>query len=132
MVGRPGPVGQFEVGEGFEFFWQVIIDSPALQARAREWVEELENVLGDLFAEADGADPRDPWPRLTAALAITAYRTAYVTSAKRILAGEGPDDVIDDHIALLSRSFAALEEALDPRVNAPRTNEGAPRSSSGR
>ncbi|MFC7640605.1 hypothetical protein ACFQX6_05980 [Streptosporangium lutulentum] len=72
----------------------------------------MEVLLGALFAEAAGADPDDPWCRLTAALVVTAYRTAYVVAAQRILAGEHADDVVDDHILLLNRSFDALERAL--------------------
>jgi AcrR family transcriptional regulator len=100
------------VGDGYQVFWQVVLDSPPLQARAREFVQELENLLGALFAEAGGADPHDPWPQLTAALALAAYRTAYVSSVRRILAGEAPAVVVADHITLLNRSFDSLERAL--------------------
>jgi AcrR family transcriptional regulator len=102
------------VGEGYQFFWQVVLDSPPLQARAREFVEELEGLIGALFAEATGAAPGDPWSRLSAALVVAAYRTAYVVGARRILAGERADDVLDDHIVLLNRSFDSLERALAP------------------
>jgi AcrR family transcriptional regulator len=102
------------VGEGYQFFWQVVLDSPPLQARAREFVEELEGLIGALFAEANGTAPDDPWSRLSAALVVTAYRTAYVVGARRILAGERADDVLDDHIVLLNRSFDSLERALAP------------------
>ncbi|MER5424835.1 hypothetical protein [Streptosporangium roseum] len=87
-------------------------EAPSLQARARELVDGLENLLGSLFAEAAGADPDDPWPRVAAGLVVSAYRTTYITTARRILAGERFDDVIDDHIALLNRSFDALDRAL--------------------
>ncbi|MFF5206249.1 TetR/AcrR family transcriptional regulator [Streptosporangium sp. NPDC000396] len=107
------------IGDGYQFFWQVILDSPALQARVREWVEEVENLLGSLFAEATGADPEDPWPKVTAALVVSAYRAAYVFAARRLLSGERTDVVINDHIALLNRSFDSLERALIPFEGSP-------------
>lgn len=113
LLERRHPLGG--VGDGYQFFWQVILDSPALQARARELVDGLEDLLGSLFAETSGAGPGDPWPRVAAALVVSAYRTTYITTARRILAGESFDDVIDDHIALLNRSFDALERALAAR-----------------
>jgi AcrR family transcriptional regulator len=93
-------------------FWQVILDSPALQARLREWVEELETRLGSLLAEATGAQADAPWPRMAAAMVVTVYRTANVITAGRILAGARPVDVAEDHAVLLNRSFEALEQAL--------------------
>jgi AcrR family transcriptional regulator len=100
------------VGGGYQSFWQVVLDSPPLQARARELVDEMESVLGTLLAEATGADPGDPWPRVTAALVVAAIRATYVLTARRILAGERPADVLSDHVALLNRSFDALDRAL--------------------
>ncbi|MFI6794716.1 TetR/AcrR family transcriptional regulator [Streptosporangium canum] len=117
LLERRHPLGG--VGDGYQFFWQVILDSPSLRARARELVDGLENLLGVLFAEASGAGPGDPWPRVAAGLAVSAYRTTYIITARRILAGERFDDVIDDHIALLNRSFDALDRALAPAEASP-------------
>ncbi|MCT9935157.1 TetR/AcrR family transcriptional regulator [Planotetraspora sp. A-T 1434] len=111
LLERRHPLGG--MGDGYEYFWQVVLDSPGLQARAREWADELESLLAALLAEAAGAEPGDPWPRVEAALVVAAYRTAYATGVRRIMAGERADDVIEDHIALLNRSFDALERALD-------------------
>ncbi|WP_406317740.1 TetR/AcrR family transcriptional regulator [Streptosporangium sp. NBC_01639] len=113
LLNQRHPLGG--IGENYQFFWQVVLDSPALQARARELVDGLEHLLGSLLAEATGADPDDPWPTVAAALVVSAYRAAYIFAARRILAGERPDDVIADHTALLNRSFDALERALAPR-----------------
>lgn len=48
------------VGEGFEHFWRTVLDSPALRARGREAVEEMEGVLAALLAEAAGATRSGP------------------------------------------------------------------------
>jgi AcrR family transcriptional regulator len=100
------------VGEGYERFFQVVRDSPALQARGRELVEGLEDLLTSLIASATGADAEDPQPRLVAALGIAAYRTAYLTSARRLLAGEPIERVRDAHERLLRSAYDALERAF--------------------
>jgi hypothetical protein len=46
-------------------FWQVVIDSPTLRARVREFLEELEHLVTGLFEEGG-----QPQPHLTAALAL--------------------------------------------------------------
>ncbi|MFC6086923.1 TetR/AcrR family transcriptional regulator [Sphaerisporangium aureirubrum] len=99
----------------FREFWQVVIDSPALQARVRESVQELEELVTELFAEATGTAPDDPWCRMTAALTVTVYRTAYLTATRRIMAGDHPDAVAVDYAALLSRAFDALAGSLTAR-----------------
>lgn len=107
------PVGG--IGVRYQIFWQVVLDSPALRARVRELLEEFERVVADLLAEASGAGPAgpaDPAPRLAAALFVAAYRVAYLTSARRILAGDPPGEVVADHVALLDRSLRAVEHAV--------------------
>src|SRR3954468_15443755 len=41
------------VGQNYRFFWQVVLDSPALLARTREFAEELQNLIAELLAEAE-------------------------------------------------------------------------------
>ncbi|MGK5727941.1 TetR/AcrR family transcriptional regulator [Streptomyces sp. URMC 124] len=112
------------LGDTFSAFWRVVLDSPALRARVREAVEELEDALTATVAESTGAAPGDPRPRLTAALVVTAYRTVCGTTVARLLAGERADDVAPGHRELVECSFAALEEALrtlgEPYGAAPR------------
>ncbi|MEU8178888.1 TetR family transcriptional regulator [Microbispora hainanensis] len=106
------------IAPGYEVFWQVILDSPALRARARELVEELEGVIAGLFAEAAGSDPADPTdptdpaPRLAAALVVAAYRAVYITSIDRIRAGDPMQDVIADRAVQLDRALRAVEQAV--------------------
>ncbi|MEV6844112.1 TetR/AcrR family transcriptional regulator [Actinoplanes sp. NPDC051411] len=94
------------------YFWQVVIDSPALRARVREFLEELEGLVAGLFEEGGQAQPR-----LTAALALAAYRVCYVDAAARIMAGEQAESFFDEHRARVTRAFdqaaigaAAVEE----------------------
>ncbi|WNM36720.1 TetR/AcrR family transcriptional regulator [Streptomyces sp. Li-HN-5-11] len=92
------------VGDGFAAFWRVVADSPGLRARAREGVEELEEALAGVLAEAGVAHPE-----LLAALTVAAYRTVYVASARRLLAGDPVDEVAEDHRIRLGAAFDALE-----------------------
>ncbi|MGZ9932278.1 TetR/AcrR family transcriptional regulator [Streptomyces sp. NC-S4] len=99
------------VSDDFPYFWRIVLDSPALRARAREGVEEVERALGDAMAEtAPGGD--DPGLRLAAALTVAAYRAVYVATARRLLAGERAADVAEDHRARVNGAFDALERAL--------------------
>lgn len=110
MLREGHPLGG--IAPGYQVFWQVILDSPALRARVRELVEEFEGVLAGLFAEAAGTDPAEPAPRLAAALVVAAYRAVYVTSIDRIRAGDPMQEVIADRIALLDRALEAVERAV--------------------
>ncbi|MGW2744728.1 TetR/AcrR family transcriptional regulator [Streptomyces sp. NPDC001450] len=92
------------MAERFVHFWRIVIDSSALRARAREGVEEVESALAAALAEAEVADPY-----LLAALTVAAYRTVYVTSARRLMAGDPVEEVAEDHRARLEAAFAALE-----------------------
>lgn len=100
------------IGENYQFFWQVVLDSPALLARTREFVEELEDLLAELFAEAEGIDPAGPRARFAGALTTAAYRTVYLTAARKIFAGEGTDAVREESSTLLNHCFDAVERAL--------------------
>nr|WSY58135.1 hypothetical protein OG999_37920 [Streptomyces sp. NBC_00886] len=95
--------------DGFPGFWQVVIDSPAV--RAREGLEEVENALAATLTETA---PDTPDPALTAALTVAAYRTVYVTTARRLMAGERAEGLVEDHRTRLTTAFDALERALPP------------------
>ncbi|MFB6581998.1 MULTISPECIES: TetR/AcrR family transcriptional regulator [unclassified Streptomyces] len=99
------------VSDNFPYFWRIVLDSPALRARAREGVEEVEQALGDVMAEtAPGGD--GPGVRLAAALTVAAYRAVYVATARRLLAGERAAEVAEDHRSRVNGAFDALERAL--------------------
>jgi AcrR family transcriptional regulator len=106
LASQGHPVGGLR--DRYRGFWQTVLDSPALRARAREAVDELENDLARLIADTSD----DPDPKLTAALAVAAARAAYTTSVTRMLAGESAAEVTADHLAAINRGFDALERAL--------------------
>jgi AcrR family transcriptional regulator len=64
-------------------FWRVVLDSPALRARVREALDELEALLAALLAEAG-----QPHATMAAALMLAAVRICYVDAARRMLGGE--------------------------------------------
>lgn len=97
------------VDDDFPAFWRIVIASPALRARAREGVEELEEALARTLAEAV---PECPDPAFAAALTVAAYRSVYVTTARRLLAGEAAAALADDHRARVCAAFDTLEAAL--------------------
>ena len=92
------------VGETFPPFWRTVIASPALRARAREGVEEVERALAGALAGTGVPDPH-----LLAALTVAAYRTVFVTSVRRLLAGDPVEEVARDHRRRLGAAFGALE-----------------------
>ncbi|MGW2420123.1 TetR/AcrR family transcriptional regulator [Streptomyces sp. NPDC001709] len=92
------------VGDTFAAFWRVVAASPALCARAREGVEEVERALAAALAEAAVPDPD-----LLAALVVAAYRTVVVASTRRLAAGDPVDEVAREHRVRLEAAFAALE-----------------------
>ncbi|MFG3139997.1 TetR/AcrR family transcriptional regulator [Streptomyces sp. NPDC048211] len=97
------------VDDDFPAFWRIVIASPALCARAREAVEEVENALARALAETD---PGSADPAFAAALIVAAYRSNYLTTARRLLAGEAAEALADDHRTRVCAAFDALEAAL--------------------
>ncbi|MEV5846910.1 TetR family transcriptional regulator [Streptomyces sp. NPDC051985] len=92
------------MGENFVGFWPVVAESPALRARAREAVEEVERALAGALAEAGLTEPE-----LAAALVVAAYRSVCVTSVGRQLAGEPFAGLVVDHRERMGAAFDALE-----------------------
>jgi AcrR family transcriptional regulator len=64
-------------------FFRVVLGSPALRARVREAIEEVETLVAALFAEAGEARPE-----MTAALVVASARVCYTAAARRILRDE--------------------------------------------
>ncbi|MFG2962169.1 TetR/AcrR family transcriptional regulator [Streptomyces sp. NPDC048288] len=92
------------MGENFVGFWPVVAESPALRARAREAVEEVERALAGALAEAGLTEPE-----LAASLVVAAYRSVCVTSVGRQLAGEPFAGLVVDHRERMGAAFDALE-----------------------
>ncbi|MEH3131687.1 MAG: TetR/AcrR family transcriptional regulator [Mycolicibacterium neoaurum] len=90
-------------------FYRTVAGSPALIARAREIAAELEQILAaDLEADAEF----DGDPTLFAALFIAGYATVLTGTARRVIAADAPDPVVDDHRARLTALFDALRGGL--------------------
>jgi AcrR family transcriptional regulator len=102
--------------DGVNVFWQVVVDSPTLQACAREMVGELEDQLTAEFAAMTGRKPTDPLPILFAALVVSAMRTLYQHAARRLMAGERADDIYPDQVALANQAYDMLEAAIGDQL----------------
>jgi AcrR family transcriptional regulator len=100
------------VKDGSIPFFRTVAASPALVARAREIASDLQRTLAeelerDPTFEGDGT--------LLAAFFIAGYGTVMVETARRLIAGEPPSAVADDHRARLERLFDALRSGVVPR-----------------
>jgi len=104
LIDERHPLGGF--ADTFPGFWQIVLDSPALRARAREVVDDVEALLAGLYAESFD----DAHARLSAALTVAAWRTCYLSGARRIMAGEPADDFSAEHRAWVEECFAAVPE----------------------
>ena len=93
-------------------FFRTVAASPALVARAREIASELQRTLAEELARDPAFDGDGP---LLAAFFIAGYSTVLVETARRLIAGELPDAVVDDHGARLDRLFDALRSGVLPR-----------------
>ncbi|MFF0267444.1 TetR/AcrR family transcriptional regulator [Kribbella sp. NPDC004536] len=89
----------------FSRFWEVVAESRALQARARELLQHLEEAIASAM-ERTGV----PDPRLTAALTVAAYRVVHLEAVRRILAGEDAAVVAADHRARIISTLAAVDQ----------------------
>ncbi|ANH91271.1 TetR family transcriptional regulator [Streptomyces sp. SAT1] len=108
----------------FRPFLYVVAASPALRARAREAVDEVEHALTEALAETA---PDVPDPRLLAALVIAAYRAVGTGTVARLLADTdtatedtvtddtaADDALAEDHRLRLTAAFDALDRAFAP------------------
>lgn len=87
----------------FAPFWRLVVASRALQSRARERLEHLEQAITRAMSDTDV-----PEPRLTAALVVAAYRTVHLASVDRVLAGEDAVVVATDHLLRIRRTLDRL------------------------
>jgi AcrR family transcriptional regulator len=76
----------------FAPFWRMVAESRALQSRARELLDHLEQAIARAMATTGV-----PEPRFTAAIVVAAYRSVHLGSVERVLAGEDPVVVTTDH-----------------------------------
>jgi hypothetical protein len=92
-------------------FFRTVAASPALLAGAREIAFTLQQTLTEELSR----DPAfDGDATLLAALFIAGYATVLVGTARRLLAGESPAAILDDHRARFERLFDALRTGVAP------------------
>ncbi|MEV6561111.1 TetR family transcriptional regulator [Nocardia sp. NPDC051756] len=77
-------------------FWQLVDDSPALQARLRLLGEQTEAALAAAITESAGAGKRDATPRLLAAVLAGIDRALHAEIRHRLQSGDPPDAVRRD------------------------------------
>ncbi|MEV4080921.1 TetR/AcrR family transcriptional regulator [Nonomuraea fuscirosea] len=94
-------------------FFRTVAASPALIARAREIAADLQRVLAEELEHDPAFDGDGP---LLAAFFIAGYGSVMVETARRLIAGDPPAPVADDHRARLERLFAALRDGVMPRT----------------
>lgn len=120
LIARGHPLSG--VGSDYTVFWRTVLASPALRARAREALEELEDALAEALSH-DNSEPDAPGAdadgggnpeaaRMTAALIIVVLRSAYRLAASRQLAGEAAEVIAADQPALINRWFDAIDRAI--------------------
>ncbi|NUR99565.1 MAG: TetR/AcrR family transcriptional regulator, partial [Kribbellaceae bacterium] len=89
----------------FSRFWKVVAESRALQARARELLQHIEEAIAAAMARTGVPDPG-----LTAALTVAAYRVVHLEAVRRILAGEDAETVAADHRARIISTLAGVDQ----------------------
>ncbi|URN09519.1 TetR family transcriptional regulator [Actinomadura madurae] len=95
-------------------FARMIVESPALVARLREFHEEREDALAAVLAEETGAGPDDVLPRLVAAQVGGVHRVLFQEILRRTLDGETNDEIA----AALTESATTAFDLLEPSLGA--------------
>ncbi|MER7250432.1 helix-turn-helix domain-containing protein [Kribbella sp. NPDC000426] len=91
----------------FRRFWEVVAESRALQNRARELLQQIEQAMAAAMAQTGVPDPQ-----LTAALTVAAYRVVHLESVRRIFAGDDPDVVAAEHRERIVSALAVVDQAF--------------------
>ncbi|MCD0452460.1 TetR family transcriptional regulator [Actinocorallia sp. API 0066] len=112
MLGEGDPLTGFG-DANLTAFREVVAHSPALQGRVREFVQELEDLLSVLFAEASGLRARDPDVRVAAVTTAGVLRTVHEAGARLIAEGVTGADLAGRLAELADRLFHRLGKALD-------------------
>ena len=97
------------VDERSAAFFRTVAESPALVARAREIAADLQGTLAE---ELDGDRSFAGDGGLLAALFVGGYGAVMVDTARRVVAGEAPSALVDDHRARFEALFGILRDGL--------------------
>lgn len=93
-------------------FVRMIVESPTLTARLREFHDLRENALADQLADEVHAEPDDVVPRAVAAQLGAAHRVLFTETLRRTLDGDDLDDVAAALSDAGTRTFDLLEPGL--------------------
>ncbi|MGW4497040.1 TetR/AcrR family transcriptional regulator [Micromonospora sp. NPDC004336] len=93
-------------------FVRMIVESPTLTGRLREFHELREQALADLLVAETHAGPGDVVPRAVAAQLGAAHRVLFTETIRRTLAGDDLDDIAAALAVAGTRTFDLLEPAL--------------------
>lgn len=107
-VERHDPVIGFSDGP----FARIVVGSPVLMARLREFHEQREDALAGVLMAETGAEPHDITPRAAAALLGGAHRVLYQEILRRSLGGERVEELAEAHAGSARRTFDLLEPSL--------------------
>jgi AcrR family transcriptional regulator len=99
------------VSDGSVPFFRTVAESPALVARARAIVSELQRTLTE---ELDHDPSFEGDATLLAAFFIAGYSAVMVQTVRRLIAGEPASTVVQDHRLRLDRLFTALRDGVGP------------------
>jgi AcrR family transcriptional regulator len=92
-------------------FFRTVAESPALVARARAIVSELQRTLTE---ELDHDPSFEGDATLLAAFFIAGYSTVMVETVRRLITGEPTSTVVPDHRVRLDRLFTTLRDGVGP------------------
>jgi AcrR family transcriptional regulator len=90
-------------------FFRTVAESPALVARARAIVSELQRTLTE---ELDHDPSFEGDATLLAAFFIAGYSAVMVETARRLITGEPTSTVVQDHRVRLDRLFTTLRDGV--------------------
>lgn len=100
-------------------FARMIIDSPALVARLREFHDERERVLAATLAEQTGAPDGDLMPRVAATLLAGVHRLLFEETMRRTLAGDDNDTIAEAITGYAHVAFEVLGASLADYATRP-------------
>jgi AcrR family transcriptional regulator len=93
--------------------FQVIQESPSLQARGRQMTESIEEDLAHALAEDMGRESDDIVPRLVANLILTVYSRIFAEYARRLIKGESSEEIHAGLSAMVTAGLDLLAHGID-------------------
>ncbi|GIH96271.1 TetR family transcriptional regulator [Planobispora siamensis] len=93
-------------------FARMIVESPALVARLREFHDDREKALAAVLAEETGAGPDDITPRVAAVQLSGVLRLLFEETLRRTLDGHDDEEIAQVIAGYARTAFGALEPSL--------------------